>query len=299
MAVPTLKVSYPHGIRPDQKLSHKVLVWSGRTIVNLLIMVGGFSMLLPFVWMLITSFKTDPQVMKIPFEWIPKPWIFTNYPDILLQPSFHFWKYLVNSTIVTVTVTVISLFFNAMAGYAFAKYNFPGRDIVFFILLGTIMVPIHVTLIPVFVLMRYLGWADTYQGLIVRNLAFAFGIFLMRQFFMTIPKELLDAGRMDGAGEFRIFWQIVLPLSKPALATLGVFTFLGSWNDFLWPLVIISKDTMRTLPLAIASLAAGYYVLSWPILMAGATLATLPVIVIFFMLQRYFVEGITLTGLKG
>ena len=273
--------------------------WTGRTVVNILVWAGGLSMLLPFLWMVITSFKTDPQVFKIPFEWWPNPWVWSNYPTILAQPSFHFWNYIVNSTITSVTITLISLLLNSMAAFAFAKYEFPGREILFFTLLGTIMIPIHITLIPVFILMSRLGWPDTYKGLIVRNLAGAFGIFLMRQFFLTIPSELIDAARIDGAGEFRIFGQIVLPLSKPALATLGVFTFLGSWNDFLWPLIIISRDEMRTLPLAIASLAGGYYILSWPLLMAGATFATLPVIVVFFLLQRYFVEGITLTGLKG
>jgi multiple sugar transport system permease protein len=274
-----------------------VRIW--RVLANLLIIVGGISMLLPFLWMVVTSLKTDAQVFKIPFEWIPNPWVWTNYRDMLIQPSFHFWRYVVNSTIVSVCITLGSLVLNSLAAYAFAKYRFPGRELLFFTLLLTIMIPIHITLIPVFVLMRIFGWVDTYAGLIVRNLAGAFGIFLMRQFFLTIPNDFIDAGRIDAAGEFRIFWQIALPLSKPALATLGVFTFLGSWNDFLWPLIIVSQDEMRTLPLAIAALGGGYYILSWPILMAGATFATLPVIVVFFLLQRYFVEGITLTGLKG
>ncbi|HXF62590.1 MAG TPA: carbohydrate ABC transporter permease [Caldilineaceae bacterium] len=275
------------------------LVRLGQVIANLLIIFGGVSMLLPFLWMVITSFKTDAQVFKIPFEWIPNPWVWQNYPNMLLQPSFHFWRYVINSVITSVCITLGSLLLNSMAAYAFAKYRFPGREVLFFLLLVTIMIPIHITLIPVFVMIRWLGWVNTYEGLIVRNLAGAFGIFLMRQFFMTIPQDLIDAARMDAAGEFRIFWQIALPLSKPALATLGVFTFLGSWNEYLWPLIVISKDEMRTLPLAIAALGGGYYVLSWPVLMAGATFATLPVIVVFFLLQRYFVEGITLTGMKG
>ena len=271
----------------------------GQAAANILILLGGISMLLPFIWMVVTSFKTDAQVFKIPFEWWPNPWVWKNYPDMLIQPSFHFWRYVVNSAITSVSITLGSLLFNAMAAYAFAKYRFPGRDVLFFLLLVTIMIPIHITLIPVFVMLGWLGWVNTYEGLIVRNLAGAFGIFLLRQFFMTIPQDFIDAARMDAAGEFRVFWQIALPLSRPALATLGVFSFLGSWNDYLWPLIVISKDEMRTLPLAIAALGGGYYILSWPILMAGATFATLPVIVVFFLLQRFFVEGITLTGLKG
>lgn len=277
----------------------KTLRRLGYVAANVLVIIGGFSMLLPFIWMVVTSFKTDAQVFKIPFEWVPDPWVWSNYPAMLIQPSFHFWRYVVNSTIVAVFVTLGSLLFNSMAGYAFAKYRFPGREVIFFTLLITIMIPIHITLIPVFILMRVFGWVNSYEGLIVRNLAGAFGIFLMRQFFMTIPDDFIDAARMDAAGELRIFFRIALPLSKPALATLGVFIFLFSWNDFLWPLIIISKDEMRTLPLAIAALSGGYYILSWPILMAGATFATIPVIVVFFLLQRYFVEGITLTGLKG
>lgn len=286
-------------IAPGQSHRPKKLRRLGYVVANIVIIVGGISMLLPFIWMVVTSLKTDAQVFKIPFEWIPDPWVWTNYRDMLIQPSFHFWRYVVNSSIVALFVTLGSLLFNSMAGYAFAKYRFPGRELIFFTLLITIMIPIHITLIPVFVMMSRLGWVNTYEGLIVRNLAGAFGIFLMRQFFLTIPDDFLDAARMDAAGELHIFWRIALPLSKPALATLGVFTFLGSWNDFLWPLIIIGKDEMRTLPLAIAALSGGYYILSWPILMAGATFATIPVIVVFFLLQRYFVEGITLTGLKG
>jgi len=284
----------------DRPSTGKIIwTWTQQTIANLLILAGAITMLIPFLWMVITSFKTDAQVFKIPMEWIPDPWVWSNYPTMLIQPSFHFWSYIVNSVIVSVIITLVSLLLNSMAAYAFAKYQFWGRNVLFFVMLATIMIPIHITLIPVFVLMSRLGWVNTYQGLIVRNLAGAFGIFLMRQFFLTIPSELIDAARIDAASEFRIFWQIVLPLSKPALATLGVFTFLFSWNDFLWPLIIVSGDEMRTLPLAIAALGGGYYILSWPILMAGATFATLPVIIVFLLLQRYFVEGITLTGLKG
>jgi multiple sugar transport system permease protein len=268
-------------------------------IANVVILAGGLSMLLPFLWMVITSFKTDAQVFKIPFEWLPNPWVWSNYPTMLIQPSFRFWRYIVNSTVTSCVITLGSLFLNSMAAYAFAKYKWPGQDLLLMVVLTTIMIPIHITLIPVFVIMRWLAWADTYQGLIVRNLAGAFGIFLLRQFFITIHNDFIDAARIDGAGEFRIYRQIIMPLSKPALATLGVFTFLGSWNDFLWPLIITSREEMKTLPLAIAGLGTGYYILSWPILMAGATFAALPVIAVFLALQRFFVEGMTLTGLKG
>jgi multiple sugar transport system permease protein len=268
-----------------------------RILIVIVVLLGAFTMLLPFIWMIMTSLKTDQDVFTIPVSWIPESFQWGNYPKAWEVADFS--RYIFNSVFVTTVVVSVSLFFNSMAGYAFAKYRFRWRETIFILLLSTMMIPGQVTMIPVYLILKQLGFLDTYAGLIVPTLATAFGIFIMRQFMQAIPDELLDAARIDGAGEFRIFFQIIIPLSKPALSALGIFTFVGSWNDFLFPLLVVSSDSMKTLPLAIASLSAGQYVQSWPILMAAATFVTLPVIVVFFMGQKYFIEGITMTGIKG
>ncbi|KKI90012.1 hypothetical protein WQ54_23055 [Bacillus sp. SA1-12] len=268
-----------------------------KTLVLIIILLGAFTMLVPFIWMILTSLKTDQNVFTIPIKWFPEEIQWSNYPDAWKVANFS--RYIFNSVFITTQVMVFSLLFNSMAGYAFAKFKFRWRETIFLLLLSTMMIPGQVTMIPVYLILKNLGFLDTYYGLVVPGLATAFGIFIMRQFMLNIPDEFLDAARIDGAGEARIFFQIVLPLSKPALSALGIFTFVGAWNDFLFPLLVVSSDEMKTLPLAIASLAAGQYVQSWPILMAAATFVTLPVIIVFFLGQRYFIEGITMTGIKG
>jgi multiple sugar transport system permease protein len=268
-----------------------------RIIIIAIVLLGAFTMLLPFIWMIMTSLKTEQEVFTIPITWIPEQIEWSNYPKAWEVADFS--RYIINSVFVTTMVVSFSLFFNSMAGYAFAKYRFRWRETIFILLLSTMMIPGQVTMIPVYLILKQLGFLDTYTGLIVPTLASAFGIFIMRQFMQAIPDDLLDAARIDGAGEFRIFFQIIIPLSKPALSALGIFTFVASWNDFLFPLLVVSSDSMKTLPLAIASLSAGQYVQSWPLLMAAATFVTLPVIIVFFLGQRYFIEGITMTGIKG
>jgi multiple sugar transport system permease protein len=257
----------------------------------------GLTMLVPFLWMISTSLKPDAQVFIYPPTWIPAPPKPENYAKAWEAANFS--RFFVNSAVVSVTATLVSLLFNCMAGYGFARYQFRGRDGIFLVVLSTIMIPVHTTMIPTFIMLKYLGWLDSFAGLIVPGLSTAFGIFLMRQFMSTIPSDLIDAGRMDGAGEFFIFWRIVLPLCRPAVAALSIFTFMGSWNAFIWPLIVVQSENMKTLPLAVAGLAAGLYVLSWPLLMAGATMVIVPVIVVYVALQRQFIEGVTLTGLKG
>ena len=272
-------------------------IWLVRAVIVVLLGAGGLTMLVPFLWMLTTSLKTDQQVFNIPPVWVPNPVMLSNYPAAWGIANFP--RYFLNSIVVSVTVTLISLLLNSMAGYAFAKYNFRGREVIFVLIISTLMIPFQVTMIPVFILLRNLGWLNAFTGLIVPGIAGAFGIFLMRQFFYTIPNDLIDSGRIDGAGEFRIFAQIVLPLCKPAFAALGIFTFMGSWNAFIWPLIVVRSDDMRTLPLAIAAMAAGHYIMSWPLLMAGALFVIGPVILVFLALQRYFIQGIALTGMRG
>ena len=196
-------------------------------------------------------------------------------------------------------MTAGSLLLNSFAAFAFAKYPFRGRNTLFIGLLATMMIPGQVTMIPSFLLLKQLAWLDTYAGLIVPGLASAFGIFFLRQAMLTIPDEFLDAARLDGASELAIYRRVALPLVRPALATLAVFTFLGVWNDFLGPLIVVKSEEMKTLPLAISALSAGHYVMSWPLLMAGTSFVVVPVLVVYLLAQRHFVDGIAAGGLKG
>jgi multiple sugar transport system permease protein len=264
----------------------------------LLVFIVGVSMIVPFYWMLSSSLKTNQQVWLIPPVWIPNPIEWKNYA-LLLKAAPNVPRYFLNSALVSSVTTLGSLFFNTLAGYGFAKYQFRGRDAIFALLLATMMIPFQTTMIPVFIFIKMLGWVDTYTGLIVPGLAGAFGVFLMRQFFLSIPNDLIDSGRIDGASEFRILVQIVLPLTRPALSALAIFTFLGTWNDFIWPVIVVKRDEMFTLPLFVSSLSKGIYVMNWPLLMAGGSVVIFPVIIVFLLLQRQFIEGIALTGIKG
>jgi len=209
-----------------------------------------------------------------------------------------FGRYFFNTALVAITVTGVSLFLNSLAAYAFARLQFRGRDLLFMLLLATMMIPFQVTMIPTFLILERLGWLDSYLGLTVPGFAGAFGIFMLRQFMLGIPEDLLDAARMDGCSELRVYAQIVLPLSKPALATLATFTFMGAWNDFILPLMVVKSDEMRTLTLAVAALSSGLYVMSFPLMMAAATFVILPVLVAFLLAQRFFTRSIVLGGFK-
>lgn len=268
-----------------------------RAIIYLAIGFGGLTMIVPFLWMISTSLKTDAQAFTWPPVFIPRPFQWHNYVEAWRIAPFP--RFFLNSLIVSVSVTTASLLLNSLAGFAFAKYRFPGRDALFLAVLSTMMIPSQVTMIPNFLLLKHLHWLDTYYGLTVPGFAGAFGMFFMRQFMLTVPSDFIDAARIDGCSEFRTYWQVVLPLCKPALATLAVFTFMGSWNDFIGPLIVVKSDEMRTLPLAISALASGHYIMSWPLLMAGSSFVVLPVLLAFVIAQRYFISGITLGGLKG
>ena len=262
------------------------------------ILLGFLSLmaLFPFLWMVATSFKQTTVLFRWPPEFIPKSPTTANYVSLWTQSDFVYW--MKNSVIISAVVTTISLLFNSMAAYSFAKRSFPGRDILFLLVLGTLMVPGQVTLVPVFLLISKLKWVNTYQAMILPLVAGPFGIFLMRQYMVTIPDALIDAARIDGCSEFGIFTGIILPLVKPALAALAVFAFQGSWNSFLWPLVVTTTSKMRTLPVGLAVYQA-QFTTQWGLVMAGATLTMIPVLVFFLLFQRYFVEGLALTGIKG
>jgi multiple sugar transport system permease protein len=252
--------------------------------------------LIPFLWMVSSSLKDFGQIFRFPPEFIPEPVVWENYSRLVTRFPFLLWVY--NSAVVSISVMVGHIISCSLAAYAFARIRFSWRDRLFLLYLATMMVPFQVTMIPTYVLMKALGLIDKLSALIIPGvLGGPFGTFLLRQFFMTIPEELEDAARIDGAGYFTLYYRIIMPLSKPALATLAVFVFLGNWNDFLWPLVIINSSERKTLPVGIAGMV-GQFGTEWGLLMAGAALSVVPMLAVFVAAQRYFVQGITLTGLK-
>ncbi|MFF3953328.1 carbohydrate ABC transporter permease [Streptomyces sp. NPDC001890] len=269
-----------------------------RVLVYVLLSIGLLIMSAPFLWMALSAFKTPQELTASPPVWIPTEWTLENFRDLLDKLDLPL--YFMNSVIVAVLVTVSNLVFCSMLGYALAKLNFAGRNKIFGLVLGALMVPGNLMLLPLFVLMSKLHLIDSYAGLVLPFAAGAFGVFLMRQFMQSIPDELLEAARMDGAGEWYIFWRIVMPLVKPALATLSIFTFLGSWNNFVWPLIATNDPDKYTLPVALATFAtdpnkAGG---SNGMLMAGSLLVVLPVVILFIALQRHFTQGIATAGMK-
>jgi len=264
--------------------------------LHLLLIAGSVLMLVPFAWMLSTSLKQPGDVFIYPPQWIPQPVQWENYREtVTVMP---FGRFYLNSIIQAVAVTALQLLTASLAAFAFARLRFRGRDLLFLLYLATMMIPFPVTMIPNFIIMRYLNWIDTFRALILPPAFSAFSTFLLRQYFMSIPLEMDDAARVDGASSFRIWWQIILPLSGPALATLAIFTFLGQWNSFLWPLIVTNSEEMRTLPVGLAAFQ-GQYSVQWHLLMAGSVIAVLPILVIYIAGQKWFVRGITLTGMGG
>ncbi len=259
-------------------------------VAGLLLTVG------PFLWMLLGSVKPDAELRRSPPTWLPEDASLDNFRELLDRLDFP--RYFLNSVFVAVVVTLGNLLFCSMLGYALAKLEFAGRRLLFVVVMGTLMVPGMVTFVPLFVLVSNLDLVNTYPGLILPYLAGPFGVFLMRQFISGLPDELLDAARVDGAGEFRIYRSVVMPLCGPALATLGILTFLASWNNFLWPLVVAQTEDHYTLPVALALYSTGQNNTRYGLLMAGAVIVVLPVLALFVSLQRHFVQGIAMTGIK-
>ncbi len=253
------------------------------------------TMITPFLWMLSTSLMDELEVFHFPPRLIPEDPRWENYANALNARPFG--RYFFNSFLFAISVVLGQLFTAATAGYAFAKFQFQGRDKLFLVFLSTMMVPAVVVMIPRFLLIDALGWIDTYAGLISTELVSVWGIFLMRQYFRSVPKELEDAARIDGAGPWRVFWTISLPLARPALATLGLFAFIEAWKNLLWPLVVTRSMSMRTVEVGIASFH-GTFVMNWPYQMAAATTALAPILLLFVFTQRYFVQGIQMTGFK-
>jgi len=268
----------------------------GRWWLYLLLTVALVAVIAPFVWMVLGSFKGEGELRQVPPTWLPESASLDNYTQLFSK--LNFGQFFTNSIVVAVVVTAGNLIFCSMLGYALAMLDFKGKRILFIVVMGTLMIPGVVTFVPLFVLVANLGLINTLPGLILPFLAAPFGVFLMRQFFLGLPRDLLDAGRVDGAGELRIFRQIFLPLAGPALATLGILTFLGSWNNFLWPLVVAQQETTYTLPVALALYSTGQNSTQYGLLLAGATVVVVPVLAIFLIFQRRVIEGIATTGIK-
>lgn len=289
--------------KPGRGLAHRTISryrvrkWIGRGLVYLVLTALGLLFFLPFAFMLSTSLKAERQIFVYPPIWIPDPVIWLNYVDVFDYAPFG--RYLLNTLIIVAAHLFGTVFTCSLAGYAFARLRAPGRNVIFMILLGTMMVPWMVTLIPVYILFARLDWINTFRPLMIPALfGNTFYIFLLRQYFMTLPYELDEAALMDGAGYLRIWWSILMPLSKPVLATVAIFTFMGAWNDFTGPLIFLNDTHKYTLSLGLAVFqqARGTY---WGMLMAASTMMVMPIIVLFFFTQKQFVQGIALSGIKG
>lgn len=262
----------------------------------MLLGLGAALMVVPFVYMISTSFKAQPDVFKVPMRWVPLPLHWENYVRAFGQQPVG--RYFINSVVVAVAVTLLNLVTCSMAGYSFSKFRYFGCETLFLAVVSTMLIPIQVIIVPLFVLVKILGWVNTYAGLIIPAGTSAFGVFLMRQYILSVPDALLDAARIDGASEWRIYWQVVLPAVRPALGALAIFIFTNNWDSFLWPLLVVNKESMMTLPLGIANFQSSYST-NYPELMAVSLITTLPVLGVFLILQRQFVQSIALSGMQS
>ena len=268
-------------------------------LLHVVVVTGALLTMLPIAWMIYASFKTTTEIFTFP-PWLPPAvWSFENYRRLLFEWPYPYWY--INSIVYAAVVTVFVLFFCSLAGFAFAKYTFRAKNLLFVILIGSTMIPFQLILIPLFILMSRIDWINHPYAMIVPWMAPAFGIFLMRQYIQAVPSELMESARIDGASEFRIYAQIVVPLVRPGITTLAILTFLGSWNSFIWPLMVLRGDEVITLPVGIASMGseATGSALPYGEMMAAATLVSLPVIILFIMLQRHFISGLTIGAVKG
>ena len=265
-----------------------------RSIVWGLLLLGGVLMVTPLVYMLSTSLKSNAEVYELSL--LPRAPTLDNYRRLASASGFPRW--FLNSLVIASATTLSVLFFDSLAGYTLAKFRFRGRRLVFLAILSTLMIPTEMLVLPWYVMSKNLGWLDTYWGIMFPGMITAFGTFLMRQFFESVPDELLEAGRVDGLDEFQIWWRIAMPLVGPALSALAIFTFLGNWTAFLWPLISTTKPELYTLPVGLATFS-GEFQREWEMVMAGASVATLPMLLVFVVLQKYIVRGVMLAGIKG
>lgn len=283
-----------HGSRLSRSQSEKV----GNLLAHMLLITGSVVFAGPFLWMLMSSLKTQFEIYYFPPKLLPEAVQWQNYVVVFRDQPFA--RYIGNSMFVSLCVTSGVILTSSLAGYSFARLRFPGRDRIFLLYLGTMMIPGAVLLIPSYALMIELGWRDSYYALIVPGLVSAWGTFLMRQFMLNIPKELEDAAFIDGAARLRIYWTIIMPVSKPVIATLAIFTFMGVWNELLWPVIILRTPEMYTLPMGLAKFQSRFpNQTPWHLVMAASTISVLPILILFMAGQKYYVQGIVTTGLKG
>jgi multiple sugar transport system permease protein len=273
----------------------KPINW-GHLALYIVLTAGAVLILLPFAYMLSTSVKNTGQVFHVPIKWIPSHLKWDNYSTPMHEHPI--WRWFRNSIFVAVSVTFLNLVTCSLAGYSFAKFRYPGRNLMFGVVLATMMIPLASMIVPLFIIVKDLGWVDSYAGLIIPAGTSAFGIFLMRQQMVAIPDDLLDAARLDGSSEPRIFFGIVIPISRTALSSLAIFIFMWNWDSFFWPLLVTTDERYRTLPLGIALFESSYGT-NYPQLMAVAFLAMLPVLLVFLVLQRNFIEALTMSSVKG
>lgn len=265
-------------------------------LVYVLLLIGVASVILPFVYMLASSFEGPVQLGQLTPQFLPNPFIWSNYQQV--WNDLPMARYFFNSAVVSLTITLGQLLTASMAAYAFARLRFRGRSSLFALYLGTLIIPSQVTLIPNYLIVRDIGWHNSYAGLIAPFVVSVFSTFLLRQFFLTIPRDLEDAARIDGATHWQIYWRIIMPLSRSALATVVILTFLASWNNFLWPLVVVDSPDLRTIPLAVTAYQ-GQFSIAWGPLMATAALSLAPVLIVYVLMQKYVIEGIALSGQGG
>jgi multiple sugar transport system permease protein len=264
-------------------------------VVNGLLLGAATITLFPLVWMISVSLMSPGEASTFPPPLLPGPPTLANYRELFAHAGMG--RYLLNSVMLTTAVTLVSLFFNVGAGYAFAKLRFAGRDRIFKLLLAALVIPSQVAMVPLFLLLKHLGLVNTYGGVIVPAMASIFGIFVVRQYALSVPDDLLEAARIDGAGEFRIFRSVIVPVLRPIIVTLAVFTSLGAWNDFMWPLIVLGDNDLYTLPVALASLSREH-VQDNELMMAGSVLTIAPVLLVFLVLQRYYIQGLMLGSIK-
>ncbi len=268
-----------------------------RWVVLVVIACGAISIFFPFFWMAVTSLKTPPEIQRVPLQVAPDNWLnFANYAEVFKREPF--LRYLLNSAIVASVAAVSSVVVSSLAGFGFAKYRFPGRDVLFLAIIGILMVPFQSVVVPLYVWMNNLGLLDTYLGIVAPDLVSVFGVFLMRQAIEMIPNDYIDAARIDGCSEWRIFWSLILPSVKPAMATLLIIKFMWSWNEFFWPMVVTSSPQMKVVTLGLTSFTNMYFI-EYNLLTAAAVLSLLPILVIFVTLQRWVVKAVVMSGLKG
>ncbi|MEW8970488.1 MAG: carbohydrate ABC transporter permease [Mesobacillus sp.] len=263
-------------------------------VVGIILAIGGILVSLPFVWMILSAFKPESEVMALTPTLFPQEWTIENFRNLFVNMNFGLY---LKNTIIVVLWSFVGLFLNAMAGYAFAKFEFKGRNQLFFMVLATMMIPGQVTMIPVYLILNQMQLTNTMAGIVLPGLVGAFGIFLFRQFMTTIPDELLEAARLDGASELRVFWQIVLPMTKPILAVQGILTFIAGWNSFLWPLIIANDESLYTLSVGL-QLLKGQYGGNFALQMAGSTFMVVPIVIIFIIFQKHIIDGYTISGMK-